>query len=164
MKRYLPLLLILPLLAGLLCSCSADAEKEDRLPEVLATQSSAVLKEESANDAVLYYSDTITADTANAPSAASSRKLIKTVTMTVETEAFDAALSSLNDRIDADGGYVESLDISNQHSSGQRSASYTIRIPADQISAFTEHLSANTNVLSRNEQQQIAKIVDEPIM
>jgi len=83
----------------------------------------------------------------------SNRKLIKTVSMDVETEEFDSLINNLVSRIAQTGGYVE-----NSESRGNRSypksgryASYTIRVPADQLEELIGNISELANVIWKNE-------------
>ncbi|MCR5108576.1 MAG: DUF4349 domain-containing protein [Lachnospiraceae bacterium] len=86
-------------------------------------------------------------------SNSSSRKLVKTVNMTLETEEFDALIENVKNKIDTLGGYAESMNISgrSQGSYDTRTAYITARIPADKLVNFTESVSENSNVLSKNE-------------
>ena len=85
----------------------------------------------------------------------SSRKLIRTVNLEVETKTFDDLLVILNQRTKSLGGYIESSYSYNgsdyQGRKGVRNASLTIRIPADQLDAFLNEVSDVANVVSKNE-------------
>ena len=84
-----------------------------------------------------------------------SRKLIKNVDMSVETEEFDALLANVEKRIEALGGYIETSNIYNgstYNSYGRlRSADITARIPAQKLSEFLSLVSESSNVISKNE-------------
>lgn len=84
---------------------------------------------------------------------AQSRKLIKTVNMSVETEEFDALIDSLEKKIISLGGYAESINVSgNSYSySYKRSASMTARIPAAKLDEFVDGVSGQTNVVNKSE-------------
>lgn len=82
------------------------------------------------------------------------RKLIKTVRMEAETEELDLLLSQLDEKIAALGGYVETREVYNGSSYSQRryrNADLSIRIPADQVDNFVEHVSGVSNIVSSNE-------------
>ncbi len=72
------------------------------------------------------------------------RKIIKTYDITAETRAFDTALTELQTQLTAVGGYIETGSTSNagldSKNNSNRSASYTLRIPADQADAFLSGL------------------------
>ena len=82
------------------------------------------------------------------------RKWIVTIRMRAETEDLDALLAHLNGRIQELGGYIESSDVYNGSAyssySRYRSASITVRVPAEKADAFTEQVSGASNVVSNN--------------
>lgn len=84
------------------------------------------------------------------------RKLIRTVNLTVETDAFDELLQALNDQISSVSGYVEQSSTSgnSMYSSNQartRRASLTVRIPADQLDEFVSRVADGGNVTNKSE-------------
>ena len=56
-----------------------------------------------------YTSSSATGETTSAPAAG--RKLIKNVTMELETREFEAFVKQMNDRVIATGGYIESSSV-----------------------------------------------------
>ncbi len=89
-----------------------------------------------------------------------SRKLIKTLNLDVETKEFDSLVTVLDQQVTAHDGYVESQNIwngsrydyyGNYQSYSARNASYTIRIPRDQLDAFLATFSDLCNVKNRSE-------------
>ena len=83
--------------------------------------------------------------------AQSDRKLIRTVSMAAETENYDTLIPALEEKLTALGGYTESRQ-TGTYGSTRRWSSMTIRIPADNLSAFVTHVSKNANVLSTSEE------------
>ncbi len=85
----------------------------------------------------------------------SKRKLIRNVSMSIETKAFDDLLIHLEQRTKELGGYVESsYSYNGSVYSGQgrkRSASMRIRIPADKLDEYLNDVNSVANVTSRNE-------------
>ena len=85
----------------------------------------------------------------------SNRKLIKTVNMSVETKEFDNLISGIEEQVNSTGGYVESSNISNNNYYSNRDtvryASYTVRIPANQLNSFLERVKGVSNVISMNQ-------------
>lgn len=85
----------------------------------------------------------------------SDRKLIRTVSMDVETKEYDQLLSTLESRVQSVGGYIENLDSYNGSSySGYRSsrhANLTIRIPKAEMDGFLELVSDVGNVTRRSD-------------
>ncbi|MGN0159342.1 MAG: DUF4349 domain-containing protein [Brotaphodocola sp.] len=84
-----------------------------------------------------------------------SRKLIRTIDMSVETTDFDNLLSSVSSAVSSLGGYVEQSNISGNsiYSSrdARRNAFLTARIPADKIDQLLEEISEFGNVTNRSE-------------
>ena len=88
------------------------------------------------------------------PSLPADRKLIQTVKMSVETENLDIVLGHIDSRVAELGGYIEASDIRNGsiYSSGRRyrSADMTVRIPAENLTQFVDHMGEVSNVVSSN--------------
>ena len=85
--------------------------------------------------------------------AEQARKWIVTVRMEAETDDLDVLLAQLESKIAGMSGYVEDQQIYNGSAySGRRYryANLTVRVPADQVEAFTEHMSGISNIISKN--------------
>lgn len=91
---------------------------------------------------------------------ASDRKLIKNVTLSVETEQFDKLLPSIEQQVTALGGYIEemsSFSRGNEYSKDYQGTKYlryatmTVRIPRQNLEAFLQDVGEQTNVKSRSE-------------
>lgn len=83
-----------------------------------------------------------------------SRKLIKNVNLSVETETFDELLATITEKTESFSGYIEesyTYNGSNYYGRGTRNASMTIRIPAQQLDTFLSSVSEVSNVISRND-------------
>lgn len=79
------------------------------------------------------------------------RKLIRTVSLSLETEEYDVLLSNVSARIAACGGYVENLSADTRYSSDSRYASMTVRVPAERLDEFVTAVSDISNVVQRSE-------------
>lgn len=82
------------------------------------------------------------------------RKLIRNVNLEVETETFEDLLSTVGEKTQNLGGYIEesyTYNGSNYYGRGSRNASLTIRIPAEKLDEFLSAVSEVSNVISRNE-------------
>lgn len=94
----------------------------------------------------------------DAASQQSDRKLIRTVSMSVETKEFDTVMGTLEQRVTELGGYIENMDTYNgsAYSSyrSSRNASMTARIPASQLNVFLSEVSEISNVTHRTENVQ----------
>lgn len=85
--------------------------------------------------------------------SSSSRKLIKTVNLSVETREFDELISNVSARIEQLGGYAESTDISgNSYDSYSRRNAYIVaRIPQEKLGSFVSSIESQSNITSRSE-------------
>ena len=84
------------------------------------------------------------------------RKIIRTVTMSCETKAYDDAVTVIMTALNTHGGYVEASNVTgtgfeNVKNSARR-ASYTLRVPAEKLDAFLETLRTDEGIriLSQN--------------
>jgi len=87
-------------------------------------------------------------------SASSHQKLIRNVSMQAETEDLDALLKVMEARLKELGGYVEKKEVyrgSANAQQGSRSASLTLRIPAEKADAFVEKVGEAANITSTTE-------------
>ena len=85
-----------------------------------------------------------------------SRKLIRDVTLEVETREFDSLLAQVSERVSELGGYMESSQVSGvslnaRGGARDRDASLKARIPADKLDSFLESVETEANVVSRQE-------------
>lgn len=82
------------------------------------------------------------------------QKLVRKVWLDTETENMDTLLEGAAQRITELGGYVESRNVYNgsQYSGRRyRHADLTVRIPADRLDQFVQHVSENSNVTNNKE-------------
>ncbi len=100
------------------------------------------------------YSGTSSAVTNNtvieANESASTRKVIKTANLQIETLEFDDFIAKLESNIFSNGGYVESSYVSgnNIYKTSSRYANYSIRVPEDKITEFISQIGTMGNVTS----------------
>lgn len=152
MKKMTAILVTLCMLAALLAGCGGASKSTQAFDAATAAPA------EAANGA--YYDmesaksedGGLTGDT-DSTVLPEGRKWIITVNMSAETEDLDALMEALNGKISGLGGYVEDQDSYNgsMYSSRRyRSASLTVRIPAERVDEFTEEMSGIANVVSTN--------------
>lgn len=84
-----------------------------------------------------------------------SRKLIRTVELSLETKEFDQMLGLVEDKVAELGGYVENLQTYNgsrySNREPERSSNLTVRIPKDKLDVFLNSVSEAGNVVRRSE-------------
>lgn len=150
-------------------SFSNDAEAEtyaaagnhEAAPEDFSTDSgSAELSQEAVLSQEVSNPVTDPARTSDETSPAPvERKLIRNVSMHLETQEFDALTKSISDAVTFFGGYMEQADVSGNslYWSGERSSRYsnlTARIPENKLDAFLTEVSGQGNVTYKNESVQ----------
>lgn len=89
-----------------------------------------------------------------AASSVMAQKLIRTMSLEVETEALDNLLAALETKIQALGGYVENRNVRNGGTYNNRTYRYanlTVRIPVEELDGFVEHVKGASNVLTHQE-------------
>lgn len=151
MKKYLSLILTLTLLLTLLAGCGGSANRSAASYDYAVMEEAAMAP--AAADAA---SGAMKNEASESGSAAlpENRKWIVTVNLTAETEDLDTLTAALNAKIAALQGYVEDQNVYNgsSFSGGRRyrSASLTIRIPADRIDAFLQDMGGIANIVRQN--------------
>lgn len=82
-----------------------------------------------------------------------SEKLIRTVSMQLQTKEFDTLLTYLDQRVAELGGYVQNSQIygNGMDTFGYRSASMTLRIPQSKLDSFVSGVGENATVVRKSE-------------
>lgn len=146
-RRSLSLFLTLALLCTLLTGCGASPQAKSGAAMELAADEMRPMEAPAAGEP-------LSADQGGASTdLPEARKWIVTVRLSAETEDLDAATAALQEKIGALDGYVEDQSIHNGSSYASRryrSASMTIRIPAEQVDSFTGELAGIANVVSQD--------------
>ena len=153
MKKYLALLFTLVLVAGLLCGCGAASMMANEAGSAMDMKGEYADMEVMEAPGMLTDSTTSNSTT-QSPEINTSQKLVRKIRMEAETEDLDALLSQVDTRIKELGGYCENREVYNGNPNATRRyrrATLTIRIPAQQLDQFVEHVSGVSNVTSSNE-------------
>ena len=144
-KNVLPILLAALFLVGALTGCSAKSS--DRVP-----MDGYYVNTESAGSGIYDAADEKVESSSTAEAPLTDRKLVRTVELNAETEDLDTLLETVAQRVSELGGYVENQRVYNGSayaSHRSRSASMTVRIPADALDGFVDHMASATNIVSR---------------
>lgn len=162
MKKTLALLVSAALGIALLCGCAASPKTFEA-----ATQrgGSAMDTGEIASDAAPGENESMAEGGINSNVLPENRKWVITIDISAETENLDDCLEGILDKAQSLSGYVENQSVYNGSAYSQhryRSASLTLRIPADKEAEFTQGLSDITNVTSssRNAEDITLQYVD----
>lgn len=125
-------------------SYSAGAEAYDVGEYVQSTEEMAT--EEYASDEGAESGAAGASELPGAAAVNSQQKLIYTVYMDMETTEYDTLLSSVKEKVERLGGYIENSETSGDADKINRSASLTIRIPAEKRNELTETVKTEANV------------------
>ncbi len=80
------------------------------------------------------------------------RKLIKRVRMEIETEQYDSFLVSVKSLISSSGAYIQNSTMYDRNGkNANRSATLTVRVPADRLNDFTDGIYGGATVTYYNE-------------
>lgn len=142
------------LMAGTLAVGCGGASKD--------TMSAASVTEETSADYGAYENETwddvaedgaVTAASGIETPVNTSQKLIKTVTLNMETREFETVLSGIQAKVSETGGYTERSEVSGNsyYGNGNRSAWLSLRIPADKLDTFVTTVSGLGNVTNKSE-------------
>lgn len=146
--RLLASLLIISLLAA---GCGSS-NKFSATESSMATADYAMKEEMAFDEEVPAESGAVNADISTV--AQSNRKLIRTVDLQIQTKEFDTVLTSVQERVQELGGYVEQSSIdsgSTYYSSYNRYSYLTVRIPSDKLDGFLENVKETANVTNISE-------------
>ena len=139
MKKVFALVLTLLMVMMLFTSCSDGG---------VAMNDSSYNKSESGYTT----ESTTTSDDVAKDENALARKIIKTYRIRMETLEYDVAAALITSAAESFGGYISEATqegVSSTSSSyTTRSATYTVRVPAESADAYIEHISGDCNVLS----------------
>lgn len=151
----LSLLLVLALSAG----CSS---KSNSSPGLYSSQSSyASVTGQDSYDEVAQESEGMAGESDGAAagsSAAQPKKIVKNARVNLETLQFEQTVDSLARSAEEVGGYVQACELEGESLSskgrGNRSASFTLRIPAQELESYLLSLAELGNVLSQSQDSQ----------
>ena len=149
MTTFTALLLTLAMVAALFFGCSASKENGGVLADGNYGADMGGVQQESAGGTLSDSSQSSTSATVNP-----NQKLVRKMWLDAETEDLDNLLTGIDQRISELGGYVEAREVYNGSEKSNvryRNADLTIRIPAEQLYEFVEHVTESTNIISSNE-------------
>lgn len=181
MKKILAIICVFVLLAvSAGCSSKSIAPEYQNSASSMAPQAEAAMPSAAARDFGLaggagsyneaeyaVEEDMMMADAAENPEAGGTgqtdqipdgRKIVKTVNMTLQTTTFDEGVAAIDQSAKSFGGYVqdsyvEGRDLYNER--GARSASFTVRVPADKLDSFVNSLGdPQFNLVSKNQSDE----------
>ena len=94
------------------------------------------------------------ANTTGTEAAPTEKKILRTAGMTIKTQRYDEAITTLEDACLDQGGWIENTNESTNSYSGLRTAYLTLRVPQNALDSFLEGADSLGRVTSRNESAQ----------
>lgn len=151
MKKVFAIMLAALLVCALFFGCGKASD--GAAMENMFGSANGALRDEASQDAITGSTQTSTAQDSTVQ-ANPNQKLVRKIWLDTETENMDVLLGGITQRIAELGGYVESRNVYNgSRYSGHRyrSGELTIRIPAEQLDSFVQHVSDNSNITNNKE-------------
>ena len=136
--------MLLTLFVGCAASGKAEADNYAR------NEAPKDYAEDAMAETVIVNNGSLSSEAAQS-SVSTNRKLIRRMTLEVETETYDELFANVQQMIAQCGGYVESMDANTRYGSTSRHATLVIRVPADQLDHFAADVAAASNVVYRSE-------------
>lgn len=149
MKQKLTLLLCALLLVCSLAACGGSAG--DAGNSGASSETSAAPAERAGDDAGwdMAAEEAVSAGETTVSSRPAQEKIIRAAVMEMESRDFDAAAEALDQAVEALGGYYESRNI--YRYSAYRSASFSVRVPAERFDDFLSQAGQAAHVTRQEE-------------
>ena len=146
-------LAVLMLLSLTACGASSKAENSVQFSAGAMAPQEEPMAEDMAYAETMPANGSLNSESGTAAEVPAQRKWIITMDIAAETEDLDTLLEALNGEIASLGGYGEGQNIYNGSAYATRryrSASLTVRIPADQADQFASNVAGIANVVRSN--------------
>lgn len=147
------------LLAGLMllsvAGCGASSKESAAVAETMASEPMAadMAMSEEAYEAEMAGGSVVTSENGIESVAETSRKLIKTVWLDMQTKEFDAVMEGITSKVNEIGGYIENSSISGSsyYYQSARYATFTLRVPSASLDDFIGVVNELGNVTHKEE-------------
>lgn len=153
-KRFAGLMTAVLLTAALLSGCGSAHKGGAASSTAMMEEASADMVMENAAGATEGGADYGGVQSSLTPQPDSSRKIVYSAAMRMESTDFESARAALLAAVEENGGYLEYTDQSGSAKQGNRRVYYTVRVPAEQYAAFLERAGEAGSVLNLNESAQ----------
>ena len=154
LKKAITLLLSLLIIGALLCGCKSSSisyttDEENKYADKIPG---------GVGDVNDDYLEIVDIDTKAEVNQLESRKLIRTVDIDAETKEFSKVMTSIEKAVNDAKGYVQNQSV-NSNYQDNRTATMTLRIPADKLDGFLSTLNKAVNVTRQN--SNVNDVTDE---
>ena len=155
MKKFFCISLVLLLVCGIFTGCGKSYDSAVRSEAMMEAPAEDAFYGGVADFNGNYYPESPEmAPEEGGTSVAANRKLIRRLSLSVETENYPELLAKIDAQVRACGGYVENMEASTRYSSTTRYANLTIRVPANQLDSFAGFVGEVSNVVYRTESNE----------
>lgn len=164
MKKVLSYLITTVIISAVLAGCGSSSDYKSAEAPVAATEEyysddmyeadyiSGAMCEEAVEEAA---EDSGVENIDDGEIENSSRKIIRNVNISAETEDFDSFISNVDKRVKELGGYMESTNISGRSisssSKNMRSADLVARVPSNKLDSFVSNVADISNITNKSE-------------
>lgn len=114
-----------------------------------STAYGAISTEDASADSVTSESESGAIEESNIK-VETNRKIIRNVSLDLETQDFDKVVDTIESEINSLGGYAENIEMNDLLSSTNRYCNITARIPAAKLDTFVNKVNKTGNVVSKN--------------
>jgi len=151
LKKAIALLLSLLIIGALLCGCNAASgsittDDENKYADLVPG---------GVGD---NYTEIMDGDIKLESVVAESRKLIRTVDISAETKEFSKVMNAIEKAVNDAKGYIQNQSVSSNYKDN-RTATMTLRIPADKLDGFLSTLNKAVNVTRQS--SNVNDVTDE---
>ena len=153
-KKYILLTIIGSISLIIPSGCGSPKQSESLTSQDMAYEEE-IYKNSDVTNSVIYEKDYDTGENDKSAAIEINRKLIKRVSLDVDTNMFDELMNNLETKITSLGGYIESSNTWNgscyYQSTAARISNLTVRIPKDKLDSFVEEIGNQSNIISKEE-------------
>lgn len=146
-RSLFTVVMLLVLMCGVLSACGSDGAKSESSIAYDNNGSSDLYYEESYESE---WNDGVAEETG---SVSDNRKLIKTVDLTAETYEFDKLIATIESKVAALGGYMESTSIHTNYND-LKYGDFIIRVPVNKLDKFVTEFSEISNITDESTRQE----------
>lgn len=157
MKNNFKVVIMLVLVCMLFTACGSkkDADTTEHLSksDMAVTDSYTVTEEKETSSNTVDTTTSSSDEGGNGKSNSNvetNRKIIRNVSLGLETQDFEKVVDSIEAEITTLGGYAENISMSDLLSSSDRYCNIIARIPAAKLDSFVNKVSETGNVVSKN--------------
>lgn len=152
MKNKMKVVTVLLVVCILLTACGSkkDSKTSEQISNDMVTEENYSINEEMKETTTDTSGSMDEGSGQSVSKVETNRKIIRNVSLGLETQDFEKVVDSIESEITALGGYAESVNMSDLLSSTNRYCNIIARIPSAKLDSFVNKVSKTGNVVSKN--------------